>query len=548
MEISSKGKKAKRYMQYLKVVRGEYLILSFSYFCVIIMQLQIPQLLSKMLVNITDGGGRELFRLTAIMAFFVALEAFGNFCFGHFNYKLCNQLVVAAERDILYRLLRIRYEKMQGLNSMYLAQQMNNDLCVIMDFYIEKIPLLAFQVIKTVLIFALLFRVHFYVGLLSVFGGGLYALLYFMTRKKYYRLNENHTRAKAMFSSVVCGKLSKILVIKLNSWYETSRNDFGIVGEKFVKIAVKYLDYDNLISNLSNLIGRIILPLLLLGMYFGGSADGGVDQLAKATVAFFYMRELASTIPYIVQVGKFYQAYKVSYDRMEQLFVLPTEEYGSENLLKIEGIELQKVSFSYGEKVILENFSFCFEKGKIYAVCGENGVGKSTMFLLMMGILAPESGLVCWDGRKMSEIDMEHLRKDKVAFVSQEPVLMEDTIYNNLFYGFDGEKKSVEELKKYPLLDFVELQPDGYETKINNQNTNLSGGQKQRIAIMRALLKGAEVLLFDEPTSALDVEGMKIFVEILQDIKKEKVIILISHDVLVQNVCDEKIMLEKRII
>lgn len=543
MEIVSENKKTRRYIQYLKEVKGEYLILSFAYFCVVLMQLQIPQLLSKMLVSVTDAEG-DLLRMAVLMALFVALEAFGNFCFGHYNYKLCNQLVVASERDILYRLLRIRYEKMQGQNSMYLAQQMNNDLCVIMDFYIEKIPLIVFQVIKTVLIFILLFRIHFYVGLLSVLGGGFYALLYFATRKKYYRLNENHTRAKAMFSSVVCGKLSKILVIKLNSWYETSRNEFGIVGEKFVKIAVKYLDYDNLISNLSNLIGRVMLPLLLLGMYFGQSTNGGVEQLAEATVAFFYMRELASTVPYIVQAGKFYQAYKVSYDRMEQLFALPMEQYGGEKLQQAETIQFREVSFSYGEKTILESFSFCFEKGKIYAVCGENGVGKSTMFLLMMGILMPDNGTVCWNGKKISEIDMEDLKKNKVAFVSQEPVLMEDTIYNNLFYGSGEEKKSVDELKKYPLLDFVNLQPEGYETKINNQNSNLSGGQKQRIAIMRALLKGAGVLLFDEPTSALDVEGVRMFVETLQDIKKDKVIILISHDTLVQNLCDEKIVLQ----
>lgn len=120
---------------------------------------------------------------------------------------------------------------------------------------------------------------------------------------------------------------------------------------------------------------------------------------------------------------------------------------------------------------------------------------------------------------------------------------MEGTIYDNLFYGREDEKKSVDELGKYSLLDFVALQDEGYETQINSGSNNLSGGQKQRIAITRALLKDTEVLFFDEPTSALDSDGVLLFIEILRQIKENKIIIVITHDKLLRDVCEEVITL-----
>ena len=117
------------------------------------------------------------------------------------------------------------------------------------------------------------------------------------------------------------------------------------------------------------------------------------------------------------------------------------------------------------------------------------------------------------------------------------------TICDNLFYGREEEKKSPEELGGYALLDFVASQENGYETQVNGQSNNLSGGQKQRIAIMRALLKGTEVLFLDEPTSALDSEGILLLTETLQQIKEDRIIVVITHDRLVREACDEVVAL-----
>ena len=117
------------------------------------------------------------------------------------------------------------------------------------------------------------------------------------------------------------------------------------------------------------------------------------------------------------------------------------------------------------------------------------------------------------------------------------------TICDNLFYGREEEKKSPDELGGYALLDFVASQENGYETQVNGQSNNLSGGQKQRIAIMRALLKGTEVLFLDEPTSALDSEGILLLTETLQQIKEDRIIVVITHDRLVREACDEVVAL-----
>ena len=537
-----KQKQRFRYSKYLKERKGQYLALLLAYLCVIVTQLLIPQLVSKMLAGITAGGegiGIE----PAGMCGLIIVEAAGTYCFGHFNYKLSNELLVAAEQDSLLQMLRISYQKIAGVDSAYLGQRMNNDLCCIMDFYVEKVPLLAFQALKGIIIVALLFRVSFYVGIFAVAGACIYAALYFLTRKRYYRLNEAHRKAKFMLSSVVCGKLSRVLTIKLNSWYKATQRDFRAAGEEFVKVAVRYLDFDNLTSNISNVTGRALVPALLLGLYFSSAQSGGASPVGDFAMALLYMQELIAVIQYMVQGGKFYQSYQVSCDMMDQLLAMPKEQCGEGLLQEVRMVELRDVAFSYGEKKVLERFSCRFEKGHIYALCGENGTGKSTLFLLMMGILEPGAGEVLWDGRRVADIDMQELRKSRVGFVNQEPLLMEGTIYDNLFYGREEEGRPEEELGGYPLLDFVASQEHGYGTQVNGQSNNLSGGQKQRIAIMRALLKGTEVLCLDEPTSALDSEGILLLMETLQQIKEDKIIVIITHDRLVREACDEVIML-----
>ena len=121
---------------------------------------------------------------------------------------------------------------------------------------------------------------------------------------------------------------------------------------------------------------------------------------------------------------------------------------------------------------------------------------------------------------------------------------MEGTISDNLFYGREEAKKSADELSRYALLDFVAEKDQGYETQVNSQSSNLSGGQKQRIAIVRALLKETQVLCFDEPTSALDSDGILLFTEMLQQIKEDKIVIVITHDRQIREACDEVVTLQ----
>ena len=271
-----------RYSKYLKERKWQYLALLLAYLCVIISQLLIPQQVSKMLSCITaEGVGIGL--LTAGMFCLIAVEAAGTYCFGHFNYKLSNELTVVSEQDCLQQMLQISYQKIAGINSAYVGQRMNNDLCYIMDFYVEKIPLLIFQGVKGIAIVVLLFMVSFYVGLFAAAGIGIYVAIYLLTRKRYYQLSEEHRKMHFMLTSVVCGKLSRLLTIKLNSWYKATQRDFQTAGEKFVKASVKYLDFDNFTSNISNVIGRALIPALLLGLYFSSGQNGGAAVILKSS-------------------------------------------------------------------------------------------------------------------------------------------------------------------------------------------------------------------------------------------------------------------------
>ncbi|MBQ7358468.1 MAG: ABC transporter ATP-binding protein [Lachnospiraceae bacterium] len=538
--MRKKIKKRNRYVKYIAKYKYKYTMLLGAYTCVVFTQLIIPMQISSIISNFSNVELEYIVTQLSVIFALIFLESMGTYFFADYNHKLSNMMTVDAEHDTLQKMLRIRYDRISGLNSAYLSQRINNDLCYIMDFYVEQIPYLLFKSIKSFAIIIVLLKINVYIGLSSLAGVFFYILIYFSTRKKYYNLKQKHANIKAEFFSVVCGKISNILLIKINSWYEATEKDFKEVGNVFVKAAVKSLNFENLIGNMANVIGRMLIPVMLMFFSFSARTDvRNVDVLIGFSAGLIYLQELISSVQFLVKGGEIYQSYKVSYDRMEEVFEMQPELNGDVKVSNVRQIHLQNVCFAYNEHELLRDVSVRFEKGKAYAITGGNGSGKTTLVLLMLGILKPNQGEILWNETELAKIDTEDLRKNIVGFVNQEPMLMEDTIYNNIYYGYVGEKKEMEELHQYPLLDFVKNQPQAYDTRIDSKTANLSGGQKQRIAIMRTLLKDTEVVILDEPTSALDEKGIELFINLVREIKLDKIIIIISHDSQIVEACDE---------
>lgn len=190
-------------------------------------------------------------------------------------------------------------------------------------------------------------------------------------------------------------------------------------------------------------------------------------------------------------------------------------------------IQVENLSFNYGEQTILKEASFKIEKGKKYLIKGVSGAGKSTLMKLLAMIYDEYEGKILVDGKDYAQIE-ERDFNDKVAFVYQDVFLFEDTIRNNIcLYKDKDENLVLEACRKAGLMDLIEEQEEGLDTVLLENGKNLSGGQRQRISIARAIIKEAELLFVDEGTSALNEDiGRQVEQEILN---LDCTVVAISH-------------------
>ncbi len=198
-------------------------------------------------------------------------------------------------------------------------------------------------------------------------------------------------------------------------------------------------------------------------------------------------------------------------------------------------INCDKISKHYGKQVIFENFSYCFNPGKIYFLCGRSGSGKTTLLNIICGIENFDNGEISFSSniKFQKKVDNE-LMMEKIGYISQNTFFIDYlTILKNLELCCTDDKKIIEYLKKFNL----------YDTR-NKYPNELSGGEKQRIAIIQAVLMNKKVLLLDEPTASLDRENKLKVIKLLNKIKENIIVIMSSHDSELKNNCDEIINLE----
>ena len=193
-------------------------------------------------------------------------------------------------------------------------------------------------------------------------------------------------------------------------------------------------------------------------------------------------------------------------------------------------ISVQNVSFAYNaDTSVLSNISFDLPKGKTIALVGSSGGGKSTIADLIPRFYDPTAGRILIDGVDLRDCTMASLR-GQMGIVTQESILFNDTIFNNIAFGSAATEADVMEAARIANAhDFIIAQTDGYETVIGDRGGKLSGGQRQRISIARAILKNPPILILDEATSALDTESEKLVQEALTRLMANRTTLVIAH-------------------
>ena len=301
----------------------------------------------------------------------------------------------------------------------------------------------------------------------------------------------------------------------------------------------------------------------------GQAAIIAIGQLTELLLAAYYVTEGTMTVgdfvlvnTYLLQLyepldylGSSYRMIKGALVDMESMFALIDESLDvqdapdAKSIVMSRGkVEFQDVSFSYGEKdlQIFSDINFEVEEGKVLAIVGPTGSGKSTISKLLYRFYDVNSGSIKVDGEDVRDVTQYSLRKN-IAIVPQDTVLFNDTIRYNIQYGnLDASDEEVERAAMLAKIhDFIITLPDGYNTIVGERGLRLSGGEKQRVAIARAILKNPRIMIFDEATSALDTKTEKEIQNSLNEISQGKTTIIVAHRLSTIMNADEIIVLKE---
>ena len=204
-------------------------------------------------------------------------------------------------------------------------------------------------------------------------------------------------------------------------------------------------------------------------------------------------------------------------------------------------IKFNNIKFNYpNKKKLLDEVTLEINRGECVGIIGESGSGKSTFLNILMGLINPISGKIEIDG-EIKNLNSNNWYK-KISHIPQDIFLLNDTIRNNICFGSNSkdyeDKKIIQIINQVKLNKYLEDQPRGLDTNIGENGSQISGGEKQRLALARALFKQSDILVFDEATSSLDQENEIAILKLIESLKKDKTIIMISHNANLINFCD----------
>jgi subfamily B ATP-binding cassette protein MsbA len=343
--------------------------------------------------------------------------------------------------------------------------------------------------------------------------------------------------------------LGGIRVIKAFNAEKKQFKKFDTQNEEYLDLKNRVIRKRDLASPVSEVLGIIVIVCVL---WYGGRLvlrnsflDPG-DFLAYILIFSQIIQPLKSlsAASYNIRKGA------ASIDRIEHLIAedVSIKEIAEPVILNDfrNSIEFRNVSFSYGEKIILDNINLKIEKGKTIALVGSSGAGKSTLVDLIPRFHDTVGGEVLIDGVKIENYSLRSLR-NQMGIVTQEPILFNDTIANNISLGMDNatEEQIINAAKIANAHNFIVTKENGYDTTIGERGNKLSGGEKQRLTIARAVLKNPPILILDEATSSLDTESEKLVQDAINNLMNNRTSVVIAHRLSTIRHADEIIVLQK---
>lgn len=384
---------------------------------------------------------------------------------------------------------------------------------------------------KLILILGLMIYIDIKITLISIAVIGVYLINYKFWAKRVKYISESNMELNSSVIEKITENYNNAMITKLYSAYDYAKNSFINEYRKFYENSIKFQLECSLNINSSSII--LFSSVGLLWLIGGYSVMNGVMTIGIMTAMINYQSMLLSPIRFFSQFSNSYQSTIVALKRIYEILDYDEDILGDKYIEEdINNITFDNVCFSYDKsKNVLSNISMNIPKGEITSIVGLSGSGKSTIVKLIAGLNKVSSGNLYINNLNINDVEVHSLR-NKVSLISQDSLFFKDTILENLKLSkFSEEDKLVEISKKLDIHDDIISLPSGWDTLLSTGANNLSGGQKKRLDILRALLKDSSVIIFDESTASLDELRRGYLFNLINEIKKDKIILFISHNI-----------------
>ena len=345
----------------------------------------------------------------------------------------------------------------------------------------------------------------------------------------------NSQESMADLNSILVETNQGVSIVKAFSREQHEIDRFREVNQRLYKALIKGIRRTQVLSPLTEVLMAMSIVVILW--------MGGKYVLEGKMSAGVFMLFIASVVSVLRPIKKLAEVYGINqqalassnrvYDFLDWKPTIVDAPQAVSCSAPVSAIRFKDVSFRYDkdqEGLIIKDFDHAFEVGKMTALVGPTGCGKTTIMNLILRFYDPDRGMVCFDAQDIRTATSASVRRH-IGLVTQDMILFNESIRENLRYGkLDATDAEVlEAARKALALEFIERMPEGLDTVIGDRGMKLSGGQKQRLCIARAILKNPKILLLDEATSALDPQSEHLVQQALDNLMKDRTVICIAH-------------------